>query len=154
MAIQKGISSVASFADPITRGRRRRVWYVSMAVVTAGIGLGVHESTGVISTALQDKMGDGLWAAMTAWWIGAVIPNVPLRFRIPSALALCFAVEISQLYHTEGLDSLRRTTLGHLLLGSGFDVRDLFAYTLGVSATGFFEGAARHGRTWPSTFHR
>jgi hypothetical protein len=48
------------------------------------------------------------------------------------ALAFCFAVEFSQLVHLPELDALRRTTAGHLALGSGFDRRDLAAYAGGV----------------------
>ena len=40
------------------------------------------------------------------------------------ALAFCFAIELSQLLHVRALDTLRRTTAGHLALGSGFDPRD------------------------------
>jgi hypothetical protein len=43
-------------------------------------------------------------------------------------------VELTQLYRTAGLDAVRRTTVGHLILGSGFDLRDLAAYALGVLA--------------------
>jgi hypothetical protein len=49
-------------------------------------------------------------------------------------LAICFAVELSQLYHAPALDALRETTAGHLVLGSGFDPRDLIAYAAGVCA--------------------
>ena len=69
---------------------------------------------------------------MVAWWIGAIAPGASLRIRAATALAICVAVEMSQLYHTTMLDALRRTTAGSLMLGSGFDPRDLVAYTLGV----------------------
>jgi len=59
--------------------------------------------------------------------------------RIVVAVAICFAVELSQLLHTPELDSLRRTTVGQLTLGSGFDVRDLLSYTVGVLAAALFE---------------
>jgi hypothetical protein len=125
------------------RWRQPRVWYIGLALITIAVGLSVHGSTPILTTSVRDKLGDALWAAMTAWWIGAVIPNAPLRVRILLALAVCFAVETSQLIHIEALDSLRRTALGHLFLGSGFDLRDLLAYTLGVLATGLLEAAVR-----------
>jgi hypothetical protein len=55
-------------------------------------------------------------------------------------------VEVSQLYHTPLLDAWRRTTPGQLILGSGFDLRDLGAYTLGVVATVVLELMARRRR--------
>jgi len=69
-----------------------------------------------------------------AWWIAAVIPTARRLTWGTIALAVCAAVETSQLYHTPALDALRRTTLGHLVLGSGFDPRDLAAYAVGVAA--------------------
>jgi hypothetical protein len=54
--------------------------------------------------------------------------------RAAVALAICFAVEASQLVHTPALDALRATTPGRLVLGSGFDPRDLLAYAGGVLA--------------------
>jgi hypothetical protein len=69
---------------------------------------------------------------MMAWWVGAVAPRAPLRARAAVALGLCFAVEVSQLYHAPAVDAVRATRAGHLVLGSGFDPRDLVAYTAGV----------------------
>jgi hypothetical protein len=81
---------------------------------------------------VRDVLGDALWATMLAWWIGAVAPTLALRTRAALALSGCYAVEASQLYHTAGLDAVRRTMLGHLVLGSGFDPRDLASYAAGV----------------------
>jgi hypothetical protein len=61
------------------------------------------------------------------------------------AVAICFAVEVSQLYHTPALDTLRRTTVGQLTLGTGFDLRDLLTYIGGVLAAACLE---RAGRIW------
>jgi hypothetical protein len=43
-------------------------------------------------------------------------------------------VEVSQLYHAPAIDALRATFVGALVLGSGFDLRDLAAYALGVAS--------------------
>jgi hypothetical protein len=71
---------------------------------------------------------------MLTWWVSALWPRLALRTRAAIALGLCYAVELTQLCHTPGLDALRRTSVGHLVLGSGFDLRDLAAYALGVLA--------------------
>jgi hypothetical protein len=76
---------------------------------------------------------------MIAWWLGAVAPRARLSRRAGVALAVCFAVELSQLYHAPVIDSLRETTLGHLVLGSGFDPRDLASYAVGVLAAALLE---------------
>jgi hypothetical protein len=41
-----------------------------------------------------------------------------------------------------GLDAVRRTTVGRLALGSGFNARDLVAYAAGALAAVAFERAA------------
>ena len=45
-----------------------------------------------------------------------------------------------------GRASSRRTRIGHLVLGSGFDRRDLLAYAAGVLATVLLERAWRRSR--------
>jgi hypothetical protein len=77
------------------------------------------------------------------WWVGAVAPGAALRARAAAALAVCWAVEASQLVHTPRLDAFRATTPGHLVLGSGFDPRDLAAYAGGVLAAYALERALR-----------
>jgi hypothetical protein len=111
---------------------RTRASYVALALVTAALGLSVHWHGGALGPTLQDVLGDALWAAMVAWLIGAIAPGGSLRNRAAAALVLCAGVEVSQLYHPAVLDALRGTTAGRLVLGSGFDPRDLVAYTLGV----------------------
>ena len=70
---------------------------------------------------------------MVFWWLGALAPAAATSVRAIVALAVCFAVEASQLLHTPALDAIRRTALGHLVLGSDFDPRDFAAYTAGVA---------------------
>lgn len=88
-------------------------------------------------------MGDAIWATMIAWWVAAIVPGPSLWPRSVAAVTICFAVELSQLYHTPALDTLRRTTIGHLTLGSGFDPRDLVAYAVGVLAAALLERTVR-----------
>jgi hypothetical protein len=131
---------------------RSRVSYAVLAVGTIVLGLGVHLHGDALGPTSRDVVGDALWAAMIAWWVAAVVPAASVRDRGFAALAICFAVEVSQLYHTPALDALRRTTIGALTLGSGFDPRDLLAYALGVLATALFERTLR--RRLRRTSHR
>jgi hypothetical protein len=102
----------------------------------------VHSYGDALGPTSRDVIGDIIWAAMIAWLIGAIAPDRSLRARILAAVAICFVVELSQLIHNPTLDMLRRTTVGQLTLGTGFDVRDFFAYTAGVLAAALLE------RTW------
>jgi Protein of unknown function (DUF2809) len=113
--------------------------YVALAVATMALGLAVHQGGGALSPGVRDVLGDALWAAMVSWWIAAAAPSIRLSRRAATAIAFCFAVEFSQLYHAPALDAIRRTTAGHLVLGSGFDPRDFAAYAAGVLATVLLE---------------
>lgn len=120
-----------------------RVAYVAAAVATIVPGLIVHLHGGALSPAARDIAGDIIWSAMIAWWVGAIAPGSSLRARIAAAVAICFAVEASQLIHTPALDGFRSTTAGQLTLGSGFDPRDLASYLLGVLVAALLERTAR-----------
>ena len=115
-------------------GLNARLRYIALAVGTMAVGLLVHRRGGALSPAVRDVLGDALWAAMMTWWIAAAAPAVRLPLRAAAALGFSFAVELSQLYHAPVLDAIRRTTAGHLALGSGFDPRDFAAYAAGVFA--------------------
>jgi hypothetical protein len=105
-----------------------------VAAATIVLGLAVNRGAFPLTARVRDLVGDALWAFMMTWWIAALAPRVSSWRRGAIALAVCFAVEFSQLLQTPHLDALRRSMMGRLVLGSGFDPRDLVAYTVGVSA--------------------
>jgi hypothetical protein len=109
--------------------------------MTIATGLAVHFHGGRLGATARDMTGDALWAMMLTWLLGAAAPAIALRTRAIAAIALCAAVEVSQLLHFAALDALRRTTAGHLVLGSGFDVRDFASYALGILAAILLERA-------------
>jgi hypothetical protein len=110
----------------------RRKSFVMLAVGTIVVGLTVHLFGTSLNPAARDITGDILWAIMMYWLLGAVFPRIAIAGRSVMTYAICVAVELSQLFHSPSLDVLRATTPGHLVLGSGFDSRDLVAYTAGV----------------------
>lgn len=122
---------------------RRRSAFLVLALGTIALGLWVHRGGGGLGPVLRDMVGDGLWAMMMAWWFGMVLPDARLPVRSVGALAVCFVVEFSQLVRGPLIDSVRDTTAGRLILGSGFDPRDLLSYALGVLTATILEGVAR-----------
>lgn len=77
--------------------------------------------------------GDALWALMV--WLGwaMVLPRADAATLGWMALLTSSMVELSQLYKTPWLDALRETTMGHLVLGSGFAGHDIVAYAVGIA---------------------
>ena len=129
--------------DPIGISRLR-LTYLACALATIVVGLAVARAG---PTSLRDKVGDALWAVMIFWWVGVIAPRSAAWLRGVAAVVICFTVEVSQLYHAPAIDALRQTTLGHLVLGNGFDAFDLMAYGVGVLAAMLLEGAVRRVRT-------
>lgn len=116
--------------------------YLALVLIAIAIGLVVHFHGSSLSASARDALGDALWAAMIAWWMGVLAPGARLAMRGAIAYAVCVLVELSQLYHTPALDALRETSIGHLVLGSGFDARDLVAYAVGVAFAVALEATA------------
>ena len=126
---------------------RRRIAFLALACATIAVGLAVYLRGGALGPVVRDVLGDALWAMMIAWWAGALAPSARLAVRSAGAYAICACVEASQLYHTPALDAMRATRMGHLVLGSGFDPRDLAAYAAGVALAALLESAAKARRT-------
>jgi hypothetical protein len=112
--------------DRIIRAR-----YLALALATIALGLAVHRGGG-LDRDVRDFTGDALWGMMVLWWAGFLAPRSSIMARAVAALGFCVAVELSQLLSAPWLDSARATLPGQLVLGSGFDPRDLLAYAVGV----------------------
>ncbi len=82
---------------------------------------------------LGDAAGDALWATMAFFIVSFGCPTVNLWLRAIAAVGIAFAVEFGQLYHAPWIDSIRRTTLGAMVLGSTFVASDLVCYVVGVA---------------------
>jgi hypothetical protein len=124
-----------------------RAAFLALALATIVIGLTIHRGGSALGAKTRDVLGDALWAAMMTWMLGALAPTMRRRVRGALALTVCYAVELSQLCHTPMLDAVRRTLVGRLVLGSGFDPRDLAAYAAGVLAAMLCERALWPHRT-------
>ena len=117
--------------------------FAALALGTIAVGLAVHRLCGQSPPALCDIAGDALYATMIAWWAGAAAPRAALWHRAAAAFGLSVGIEVSQLVHEPHADALRATPLGQLVLGSGFDPRDIAAYGAGVIGASLAEHAVR-----------
>ena len=113
---------------------RGRPTYLVLSIATVIAGLTVHLHGTGLPAALRDILGDALWAVMIFWLVSLAAPTIAVSWRAALAVAICFAVELSQLLEDPVLEAVRGSTLGHLVIGSDFDARDLVAYSGGVVA--------------------
>jgi threonine/homoserine efflux transporter RhtA len=87
---------------------------------------------------------DALWALMVFLGIAVVLPVQSTEAVADLAIAVSCAVESGQLYHAPWLDAVRRTTLGHLVLGDTFAWGDIADYLVGIGAGATAEWAIEH----------
>lgn len=129
---------------PKTTNRRLLYAYITGAITL--LGLAVHLYGVPLNARVRDSLGDALWAAMIAAALSTLAPHTRPMGRYVGALFISYVVEFSQLWHTPGLDQFRATRLGALMLGSGFDWRDLIAYACGIVV---FAGFDQRSMLWP-----
>lgn len=107
--------------------RVSRWWYAGATLLTIACGLGSRQWV-----ALPSWVGDLLWATMVFFVVSILGPDLDRRSRAAIALTVSWLVELTQLVHADWIDRVRATTVGHLVLGQGFDWADLVAYAAGV----------------------
>lgn len=112
--------------------KKSALTYLGLIGLTILIGLFSRKIS-----SLPAELGDALWAVVLylVWRFLGLRPKVAAGF----ALLISFVVELSQLLTWSWLVAFRATLVGHLLLGQGFLLTDLWAYTLGILAAFFCE---------------
>ena|ERR1017187_6591802 len=112
---------------------RNRVVYSIAAAGVIVLGLASRHIHGLFPQALGKYPGDALWTLMVFFGLGCLLPRSPATRLATYALIISFVVEVTQLYQAPWVNSIRSTTIGHLVLGSGFGWIDFIAYTVGAS---------------------
>ena len=77
-------------------------------------------------------IGDLIYAVMVYFIFRMLFLRSPHTQIGILSLAFCFLIECFQLYQGHWIIEIRKTLLGHLVLGEGFLWSDLFAYFLGT----------------------
>ena len=119
--------------------KRNRIYQSGYVILT--VALGLFSRSGYLPDFLYGYLGDALYALMFFFIIGFVFPKFSTIKVALIALSFCFAIEISQLYHAEWIDTIRQTRIGGLVLGFGFLWSDLLSYTFGVITGALLERA-------------
>jgi hypothetical protein len=113
---------------------RSRLWLVVGLVAVIAFGLASRKFPSLFPALLGKYPGDSLWALMIFLGWAFCKPRASTRKIAALAFATSCFVEFSQLYQAAWLNSVRSTTLGHLILGSIFSWFDIAAYCVGVLA--------------------
>lgn len=112
--------------------KRNRLLSGLMLILVIVFGLWSRKFSSILPVFLNIYLGDALWALMIFIGIGLVFRTMETRQVALAAISFCYLVELSQLYHADWIDNLRRTTIGGLILGYGFLWTDLLAYAVGI----------------------
>jgi hypothetical protein len=113
--------------------RRPAGLYLALLLVTIALGLATRRLPSAFPELIARFGGDALWATMMFWLAALVRRAAATKHLAFCALAICYAVEISQLYRAPWIDDLRSTGVGALVLGQGFLWTDLVSYAVGVA---------------------
>ena len=117
-------------ADVSVRSRARCI--AALALVVAA-GLASRSGHRLVPAFAAAHAGDALWATAAFLAIGGALRRARTLVVAAAALAVAFAVELSQLCRAPWLEALRDTTVGALVLGRGFLLADLPRYVAGVA---------------------
>ncbi|WP_311259672.1 DUF2809 domain-containing protein [Microbacterium sp. WCS2018Hpa-9] len=126
--------------DPLVGARRRRLLVSAVLVVAAGLVTHIAGSGPV-----ADLAGDALYAVMIYLVIAVAAPRTAFWIVGVTALALCTLIECFQLTGLPGLWAESFWPV-RLVLGVGFDVRDLAAYAVGAGAATLVDAALSRRR--------
>ena len=125
---------------PVHRGRILRFvrctlrWALIFTSVLGALALGLYTQVyeGTFDTWLAREFSGAVYAL--AWCLGLALirPNARPLLVGSIATAICFAIELSQLWHPHALEVARATLPGRLVLGSAFMWTDLPYYAAGA----------------------
>ena len=107
--------------------KNSRVRYFILILIVIALGITSRKLEGI-----PTFFGDSLYAVMVYYGIRMFFINLKSQKTAILALLFCFGIEFLQLYDAEWMLEIRRTTLGHYVLGQGFIWSDLVYYALGV----------------------
>jgi hypothetical protein len=112
--------------------RQRQLVTAILFLLTIILGLLSRSRFNPFPMSFGKHPGDALWAVMVYWITTFIAPARSAGFRSAIALGISILDELSQAFHSAWLDGIRSTTIGHLVLGADFSVKDIAAYAVGI----------------------
>jgi Protein of unknown function (DUF2809) len=123
--------------------QRSRPTYALAATLVIGIGLLWRSKLLPLPYFVAKYGGDSLWALVVFLCLGFSFPRGSTTRMALLAVGFAWSIEFLQLYHAPWIDGIRSTRLGHLVLGSVFNSKDLLAYAVGVALGAWAERVIR-----------
>lgn len=111
---------------------KKRVLYFIITSLVMIMGLLSRKFMFIFPKNIAPFIGDMFWAMMVYFGFRFLLPKLSLLKSFNIALIFSFGIEISQLYQSNWINSIRKTTIGGLVLGHGFLWMDLISYTIGI----------------------
>lgn len=111
---------------------RQRLVYLASAFIVVLFGLIWRSEVLFLSPFLKKYGGSALWALLVFLLVRFIQPRAKTWTSASIAFGFAVLVELSQLYHSAWIDTIRATWLGALILGSVFNWPDIPAYAVGI----------------------
>ena len=127
--------------------RRSRPLYALLAALVIGGGLLWRSRFLQLPPFAAKYGGDLLWALLVFCGFAFVFRRASTLRLALLALGFSWAIEFSQIYHSEWIDQIRSTRIGALSLGSTFNWPDLLAYAIGISVGALFDCVCYNAQT-------
>lgn len=112
--------------------KRNTITYFFLVITVMMLGLSSRRFSVFFPSWINLYLGDALWALMIFLIYGLLFRTKETKWVAIGALLFSFAIEISQLYHSQWIDALRKSRVGGLVLGYGFLWSDLVSYAAGI----------------------
>ncbi len=126
---------------------KKRVLYFIITSLVMLMGLLSRKFMFIFPKNIAPFVGDMFWAMMVYFGFRFLLPKLALLKSFNIALIFSFAIEISQLYQSNWINTIRKTTIGGLVLGHGFLWMDLISYTIGVIIAVIIDKALSHAKS-------
>lgn len=107
-----------------------RITYFYIIILTIIIGILSRSNNNI-----PLFIGDILYAVLIYFGFRFLFIDSKKTTSLLLSLIFCFCIEISQLIQLDWLIAIRKTTLGHYILGEGFLWLDLLCYIMGTLIT-------------------
>lgn len=125
----------------------KRILYFVITSLVMIMGLLSRKFMFIFPKNIAPFIGDMFWVMMVYFGFRFLLPKLALLKSFNIALIFSFAIEISQLYQSDWINTIRKTTIGGLVLGHGFLWMDLISYTIGVIIAVIIDKALSHAKS-------